>query len=336
MFVTFIYEKDSERLLRHVTGTDEDEVILQSLAWSEKNSLPITTEGSERLQGASEDKRSTETELLRKIQNGSATEEIDSTSEILYTARRSTRKTQYRRDPPNAHFTTAIIGWMKSGTCDFIGKRGIAKITTAAGRVARDFGVESPSVNRSIYFPAFVFLLLFTLLLLLSEQFSRFSVPSSVRESGKAIDQAAVEKATLIDPQAVTKRGLQSDLSSALTEIRRRFSGAGLFPSSVESKAPVSYQQASLGTGFNQVAEKQTGERSGRKNQVWSNRSRLRVNLVIRTHVRSVGVFERRLGRTANRLSWHKIGNDIRKLERRITRLFLPASRRGGRYALSR
>jgi hypothetical protein len=37
-FVTFIYEKDSERLLRHVTGTDEDEVILQSLVWSEKNS----------------------------------------------------------------------------------------------------------------------------------------------------------------------------------------------------------------------------------------------------------------------------------------------------------
>jgi hypothetical protein len=37
-FVTFIYEKHSERLLRHVTGTDEDEVIIQSLAWSEKNS----------------------------------------------------------------------------------------------------------------------------------------------------------------------------------------------------------------------------------------------------------------------------------------------------------
>jgi hypothetical protein len=37
-FVTFIYEKDSERLLRHVTGSDEDEVILQSLAWSEKHS----------------------------------------------------------------------------------------------------------------------------------------------------------------------------------------------------------------------------------------------------------------------------------------------------------
>src|SRR6266446_714866 len=40
--VTFIYEKDSERLLRHVTGTDEDEVILQSLAWSEKNSGSLT------------------------------------------------------------------------------------------------------------------------------------------------------------------------------------------------------------------------------------------------------------------------------------------------------
>jgi hypothetical protein len=37
-FVTFIYEKDSERLLRHITASDEDEVILLSLAWSEKNS----------------------------------------------------------------------------------------------------------------------------------------------------------------------------------------------------------------------------------------------------------------------------------------------------------
>jgi hypothetical protein len=37
-FVTFIYERDPERLLRHFIGTDEDEVILQSLAWSEENS----------------------------------------------------------------------------------------------------------------------------------------------------------------------------------------------------------------------------------------------------------------------------------------------------------
>jgi hypothetical protein len=37
-FVTFIYEKDSERLLRHITGTDENEVILQALVWCEVNS----------------------------------------------------------------------------------------------------------------------------------------------------------------------------------------------------------------------------------------------------------------------------------------------------------
>ena len=32
-FVAFIYEKGSGRLLRHVTGTDENEVIRQALAW---------------------------------------------------------------------------------------------------------------------------------------------------------------------------------------------------------------------------------------------------------------------------------------------------------------
>jgi hypothetical protein len=37
-FVTFIYEKDSERLLRHITGTDENEVIRQALAWCGQNS----------------------------------------------------------------------------------------------------------------------------------------------------------------------------------------------------------------------------------------------------------------------------------------------------------
>src|SRR5258705_12884646 len=66
-FVTFIYEKDSERLLRHIIGTDEDQVILQSLAWSEKNSLTITTEAPERLQGASEDERSAETGLVQNF-----------------------------------------------------------------------------------------------------------------------------------------------------------------------------------------------------------------------------------------------------------------------------
>jgi hypothetical protein len=68
-------------------------------------------------------------------------------------------------------------------------------------------------VNRSIYFPAFIFLLLFALSLLLSEQFSRFSAPRSMLESGVAIDRAVVAKATLIDPWEVTKRDLQSDLA---------------------------------------------------------------------------------------------------------------------------
>ncbi|HET9375312.1 MAG TPA: hypothetical protein VFO40_10080, partial [Chthoniobacterales bacterium] len=306
--MTFIYARDSKQLLRHVTGADEDEVILQSLAWSEKNSPPITTEASERLQGASEDERSTQTELLQKIQNGSATEEIDSTLEKLYTARRSTRKTQHRRNPPNA-LTTAIIGWMKPGNCDFIGKRGIAKITMAAGRVARDFGVESPGVNRSIYLPAFVFLSLFTLLLLLSEQFSRLSVPSSMHESGKAIDQAAVEKATLIDPKAVTKRDFQSDLTRVITEFRRPLFGVCLFPYPVEinvsanEERVVSYVHAAL----KKITRTLRGAQTELKNPVASSfnlktvsRYRPAVNLVTRIHSRPVAYYQRRLA--------HKIG----------------------------
>jgi len=37
-FATFIYEKGSERLLRHITGTDENDVIRQALVWCEQNS----------------------------------------------------------------------------------------------------------------------------------------------------------------------------------------------------------------------------------------------------------------------------------------------------------
>jgi hypothetical protein len=36
-FATFIYEKAGERLLRHFTGSDENEVIRQALVWCEKN-----------------------------------------------------------------------------------------------------------------------------------------------------------------------------------------------------------------------------------------------------------------------------------------------------------
>jgi hypothetical protein len=54
-------------------------------------------------------------------------------------------------------------------------------------------------MNRTIYFSAFVFLLLLALLF----QLSRFSAPRSMLQSGKAIDRTAVEKATLISPHAV-------------------------------------------------------------------------------------------------------------------------------------
>jgi hypothetical protein len=36
-FATFIYEKNPERLVRHITGTDEAEVIRQALLWCEAN-----------------------------------------------------------------------------------------------------------------------------------------------------------------------------------------------------------------------------------------------------------------------------------------------------------
>jgi hypothetical protein len=38
-FATFIYEKGSERLLRHITGTDENEVIRQALVWCEREAI---------------------------------------------------------------------------------------------------------------------------------------------------------------------------------------------------------------------------------------------------------------------------------------------------------
>jgi hypothetical protein len=41
-FMAFIYEKDSERLLRHIAGMDENVVIRQALVWCEKNSRSLT------------------------------------------------------------------------------------------------------------------------------------------------------------------------------------------------------------------------------------------------------------------------------------------------------
>jgi hypothetical protein len=96
-------------------------------------------------------------------------------------------------------------------------------------------------VNRSIYLPAFVFLLLLALLFLLSGQISRFSVPRSMLESGKAIDRSAVEKATLINPHAVglfpdpveikvseNDRRVDCSMDAALNKITRKLRGGHL------------------------------------------------------------------------------------------------------------
>jgi len=37
-FAAFVYQRSSERLLRHFTGSDENEVIWQALKWCEENS----------------------------------------------------------------------------------------------------------------------------------------------------------------------------------------------------------------------------------------------------------------------------------------------------------
>jgi hypothetical protein len=37
-FAAFVYERVPERLVRHFTGTDENEVIRQALMWCEKSS----------------------------------------------------------------------------------------------------------------------------------------------------------------------------------------------------------------------------------------------------------------------------------------------------------
>jgi hypothetical protein len=88
-YVMFIYEKDSGRLLRHIVGTDENEVIDQALAWSESNPRPIDPEAVDRLQRASADERSAEFELFQKLLNGSAIDEIVGSIEKFCEARQS-------------------------------------------------------------------------------------------------------------------------------------------------------------------------------------------------------------------------------------------------------
>jgi hypothetical protein len=161
------------------------------------------------------------------------------------------------------------------------------------------FWSRSPNVNRSIYFPAFVFLLLFALLLLLSEQFSRFSLPRSMRESGKATDRTAVEKATLINPESTTKRDLQSDLAPVLTEFRRRLSGVGLFPRPIGIKVSANHQpvDSDVDSAINKVTRRLRRVQRHLKDRLHPSfvkivtRRRPMANLVTRIHSWLVGEF---------------------------------------------
>jgi hypothetical protein len=90
-------------------------------------------------------------------------------------------------------------------------------------------------VHRTIHFSVFVFLLLLALLFMLSDQFSRFSAPRSMLQSGKAIDRAAVDKAALINPHAI-----------------------GLFPDPVEMRVSANDQpvDSSVDAAINKVTRK--------------------------------------------------------------------------------
>jgi hypothetical protein len=78
------------------------------------------------------------------------------------------------------------------------------------------------------------------LLFLLSGQISRFSVPRSMLESGKAIDRSAVEKATLINQYAVphppeinisaNDQRVDSSADAAISKISEKLSGVQSHP----------------------------------------------------------------------------------------------------------
>jgi hypothetical protein len=223
-------------------------------------------------------------------------------------------------------------------------------------------------VSRSIYFPAFILLLLFALLVLLSEQFSRFSAPRSMLESGKAIDREAVKQGRLMSPQVVTRRDLPPDLAPVLTGIRSHMSFVGLFPHPVKIDVPANKDRlvSFVGTALNKIRRKLRSVQIQQKNHVQSpsslkivSRYRPAVNFITRVHSRPVafyhlgpankiGVFvpyRRSIGGTgpfvhkdalatrANGPSWKKIRDDSRRLKQELARFFRSMWRRE-RYAL--
>jgi hypothetical protein len=228
--------------------------------------------------------------------------------------------------------------------------------------------MEFDKVNRSIHFPAFVFLLLLALLFLLSEQFSRFSAPRSTLESGKTTDRVATEIAPSIKPQALTKRDLQSDLAPVLAEFRRRWSFLGIFPHPVEINVSANEERvvSFVDAALNKITRKLRGVQIHLKNHIHSSfnpkvvsRYRPAVNLVARirshpaafyqlglAHKNGASVpYRLSIGGTgrfghkkafANRTdgrSRKKNRSDSRRLERQLAHFFRSTWRRGG-YAL--
>jgi hypothetical protein len=219
-------------------------------------------------------------------------------------------------------------------------------------------------VSRSIYFPAFFLLSLFALVLLLSEQLSRCSAPRSMLESGKAIDREVVEKGTLMNPRAVTRRDLPPELAPVLTELGRRLSFVGLFPHPVKIKVPANKDRlvSFVDTALNKIRRKLRGAQIRQKDHVHSpsnlkivSRYRPAVNLKTRVHSRRVafyqlglahkiGVFEPyrqsisgaglliRKDALASRMkgpSWKKIRDDSRRLKRELAHFFRSVWHRG-------
>ncbi len=228
--------------------------------------------------------------------------------------------------------------------------------------------MEFDDVSRSIYFPALVFLSLLALLLLLSEQFSRCSAPRSMLESGKAIDREAVEKGTLINPRAVTRRDLPPYLAPVLTELRAHLSFVGLFPHPVKINVPANKERLVFfaDAAFNKITRKLRGVQIHPKNHVHSSfnlkivsRYKPALNHITRIHSSTVafyqlgpahkigalapyrqpvggaGMFARKdaLATRMNGLSWKKIRSDSRRLERRLALSFRSMWHRD-RYAL--
>jgi hypothetical protein len=173
-------------------------------------------------------------------------------------------------------------------------------------------------VNRPIDFPALVFLLLLALILLLngSAILSEASRPTS--SSDRAFDGAVEQKASLVHE----KGGLVHPPV------------VGLFSDPGEIKVSANYQQAvSRGdSGLDKPAEKLSDLASSPKNHMQPRGYRLKANLVTRLHARPVHLGESRFSQKFAAF-WKEVGNNGRRLKKRLARLMRSVPSRGKNVA---